>query len=186
MSGLYSSRNEGRLGTSPASLLKAGCACVFACALASAAQAQSATRDLPDSFLPGQAFGVSISLVVPPGTTGVGVEDRPPDDWVVSDISNSGSFDAPSMKVKWGPFFAPSIPTTLSYTLTPPPTAAGEQCFVGTASFDGLDQTIAGDACVAREIPAVTTWGMLVLGLLTASAATVVITESRRKRGLYE
>ena len=171
---------------SPASVVKAGCAFLFVHGAALPALAQSATRGLPDSFRPGEPFSVAITLVVPPGTTGAGAEDRPPIDWVVSNISNSGTLDTQSMKVKWGPFFAPSIPTMLSYEVTPPSSATGEQCFVGTVSFDGLDQPITGDLCVVQEIPAVTTWGMVVLGLLTAAAATVVLTQARRKRGIYD
>lgn len=114
------------------------------------------------------------------------MEDAPPTSWTVSSINNSGSFDALSGKVKWGPFFSAPFPTNYAYQVTAPAGAQGEHCFAGTASFAGLDQPIGGEACFSRQVPAVTTWGMLILAMLTATAATIVISRLKRHGGLYD
>ena len=107
-----------------------------------------ANRDLPDCHDPGQALAVTITIVPPPGTFAVGLEDVPPDGWLVSDISNSGEWDEVNKKVKWGPFFAP-FPERVSYTATPPADEAAAGCFAGTVSFDGSEnEPISGDKCM--------------------------------------
>ena len=144
----------------------------------SVSAAQSAVRDLPDTYEPGgPPVVVGITIDSPGSVAAVGVEDQPPLNWAVSSISHSGFFDAQSRKVKWGPFFAPSIPATISYELAPPQTLSG-LCFSGTVSFDGLGETIGGEACVPGPVPAVSEWALLILALLVCTAATVVL--SRR------
>lgn len=134
---------------------------------------QSASRELPESFVPpGSTMPVAITVSLPGGTLVFGAEDRPPSGWSVANISHSGTLDAQSGKVKWGPFFAPSIPTSLSYDVLPPPAAHVANCFSGTASFDGLDQAISGDLCI-QAIPAASFWTLLCLGQLLAIAATI-------------
>ncbi|MCH7597198.1 MAG: hypothetical protein IID35_11670, partial [Planctomycetes bacterium] len=115
----------------------AGFVCGVCVAVApSVSAAQSAVRDLPDTYEPGgPPVVVGITIVSPGSVAAVGVEDQPPLNWAVSSISHSGFFDAQSRKVKWGPFFAPSIPATISYELAPPQTLSG-LCFSGTVSFD--------------------------------------------------
>lgn len=135
--------------------------------------AQSATRELPESFVPpGASMPVSITFSVPGGTVAVGVEDRPPAGWPVSNISHSGSLDAQSGKVKWGPFFAPAVPAVVSYDVVPASGSGSSNCFVGTASFDGLNEPITGDACILA-IPAASFWTLCCLGVLLAIAATL-------------
>ena len=111
--------------------------------------ASGAVRVLPQQVEGGTAFSVVITVDPPAGTTAVGIEDRPPAGWdVIANISNGGTCDAANHKVKWGPFFAPSIPAQVSYDITPPPDASGMACFAGTVSFDGFNEPIAGDSCV--------------------------------------
>lgn len=140
------------------------------CAVSSAAHAASAVRALPDSVLPGASFTVTITLDPPPGASVVAVEDAPPSGWAVSTISNSGTFDMQTGKVKWGLFFAPSIPAALTYDVTA--TAQASSCFAGLASYDGVDTPITGDLCTIT-IPTISTWGgvALVLSLLIAGTA---------------
>lgn len=138
------------------------------------ARAQSATRDLTAFSEPGVPFTVSIALQTPPQTAVVAVEDKPPSGWVVSDISDGGSWDAQVAKVKWGLFFDPSIPAAVSYTLTAPG-GAGEFCFDGMVSFDGVNQTTVGDACLSVGVPAVSQWALLVLTLSLLAAGTAVL-----------
>jgi hypothetical protein len=153
----------------------AWCACATWVAPAVAAP----IRDLPDSYTPGGTFTVAITLNTPGGTSVVGAEDAPPAGWTVSNIDNGGSLDAGTGKVKWGPFFSPSIPASLSYDVTPPASGGGDVCFAGTASFDGLEEAIAGDGCITRSIPAASAWGLLVLALAIAALG------SARMRALH-
>jgi LmbE family N-acetylglucosaminyl deacetylase len=108
-----------------------------------------ANRELPPFVTPGTWFGVSISLDPPAGVTAVALEDQPPTGWQVRAISGDGDWDATHGKVKWGPYFAPSIPASFSYEMYPPVEAAGEYCFDGAVSFDGFNQPLARDACVS-------------------------------------
>lgn len=136
----------------------------------------SASRDLPDNYRPGAPVPVTITMAPPPGVAVVGVEDLPPAGWQVNNITQSGSFDAQSGKVKWGPFFSPSIPTLVSYDVTPPAGTTGQRCFAGSASFDGADQPTGGDLCIPLAVPAVGEGGLAVLAvLLTASGAGLVL-----------
>ena len=141
--------------------------------LAIPAMAQEAERDLPDSVGPSETVSVSISLVPPGGTAVAGLEDRPPIGWTVSNISDSGSFDVGSQSVKWGPFFDPSIPASVSYDVTTPVVHSGSACFQGTASFDGNDVTISGDICLAEPVPTLSFWGLAVLILAVAALGSL-------------
>jgi formylglycine-generating enzyme required for sulfatase activity len=118
------------------------------------AWAAGATRDLPDEYVPGMPFTVTIAIQAPPGTAAMGLEDSPPPGWTgVTAISGGGSYDVVNCRVKWGPFFAPSIPDSVSYQITPPADAVGTQCFAGVISFDGIQYAIGGDECIPHAQP---------------------------------
>lgn len=157
-----------------------GCKFVVGLLLAGVATgpATGTQRDLPESAVPGDTITVQITLDVPPGTTVVAAEDQPPPGWAVSNISNGGSFDFATKKVKWGLFFGPSIPGTLTYQAT---AGSGSGCFAGLVSYDGVDTPITGDFCTV-SIPAVSTWGAIVLSL----ALLVCGTALRRSRKTEE
>jgi hypothetical protein len=141
--------------------------------LAAIAVGQSATRDLAAEYVPpGSIMPVSIALSTPGGTASMGLEDRPPAGWTVSNISHSGSVDGTG-KVKWGPFIGGPYPAAVTYDVTPAP-GSGTGCFSGTANFDGLDVPIAGDECILA-IPATSTWGLLALGQMLAIAGTLTL-----------
>jgi len=143
--------------------------------------ASGAVRDLPDVYTPGVTVPVLITVDAPPGATVAAMEDAPPPGWVVSiiSISDSGSFDAQTGKVKWGLFFAPSIPSILSYNVAPPANAPAPACFVGTVSFGGADTPMAGDSCITVAIPALSGWGLAVTGALLLTSATLVLRRGR-------
>ena len=141
--------------------------------------AQGATRDLPDFYGPTLPLSVSIAIDAPPGTTLVFLEDSPPVGWTaIANISDSGEYDALFHKVKWGPFFD-DLSRTVTYEVTPPEGAAGEQCFAGDISFNGEPgQPIEGDQCIAVVVPTLSGWGLLVMALLVLTAGTIA---SRRR-----
>jgi len=123
-----------------------------------------AVRDLPEAVYPGSTITVTIQLTPPAGAAIAAAEDAPPVGWAVSNVSDSGAFDAPSGKVKWGLFFAPAIPASLTYDLLIP-TSPGTGCFFGTATFDGGSFPVTGDGC-AVGVPAATAWSVTVLAFL--------------------
>jgi len=139
------------------------------------AAGQSAVRDLPPTYGGGVwSFTVAITITPPQGVAAVGLEDRPPAGWPVSNISNGGALDAQSGKIKWGPFFG-TIPGAVSYDVMVPASASGPACFDGDVSFDGLDRPITGDACVVGPIPTVSQWGALVLCISILIGGTLVL-----------
>jgi len=112
-----------------------------------AAERNLKTPDL--SYCPGVPKFVQIHLNPQAGATSIGLEDSPPADWVVIEISHEGTFDHVNWKVKWGPFFVGSdFPRSVSYTAVPPDEASGVVCFWGTISVDGLNEPICGDDCI--------------------------------------
>jgi hypothetical protein len=65
--------------------------------------ATSAVRALPQHVQGGTAFEVVITVDPPVGTTAAGIEDGPPAGWdAIASISNSGTYDSGTHRVKWG------------------------------------------------------------------------------------
>ena len=152
--------------------------CVIAWALpAVSVFGQGATRDLSDYSEPGVTFTVSIALDVPKGTISAGVEEAPPSGWVVSNISEGGSWDALTEEVKWAPLFDP-FPAVVTYDVAPPANASGDLCFTGVVSFGGPEQPIDGDQCLLIGIPTLSEWGLVIMGLLVLAAGTVTLRRS--------
>ncbi len=125
-------------------------------------------------------FTVSIVVNPPVGTVVAGFEDRPPLGWAVSNISHSGTFDAQTRKVKWGPFFGSSIPPLLTCDVQPSGGSSGEQCFTGTANFDGLDQPIGGEQCLPRSVPTLSGVGMAGLTLSLLLAGAIILSRTKQ------
>jgi len=137
--------------------------------------AQTAVRDLSDFEGLHQTFTIAIQVTPPPGTIAFGVEDSPPDNWTdVSNIDNSGSWDAVNGKVKWGPFFSDD-PITLHYDLFADGRASGQGCFFGIVSLDGSNQSVEGDLCLPRPVPAASEWALVCFALLLLIAGDVVV-----------
>ncbi|MFM7102063.1 MAG: Calx-beta domain-containing protein, partial [Verrucomicrobiota bacterium] len=63
-----------------------------------------AVRELPDRYVPGTELEVRLALAPPPGSAAVAVEDQPPKNWAVGAISDGGTFDAATGRVKFRPF----------------------------------------------------------------------------------
>lgn len=113
----------------------------------------AATRVLSEAgvaYCPSLAMKVRILLDPTDGTSAIALDDAPPPGWLVSEISDQGSFDAVNGKVKWGPLFAP-FPLEVSYVVMPNENEEGIRCFSGTVSLDGVNQAICGDECADRK-----------------------------------
>ncbi len=143
--------------------------------------ADGATRDLPDFYGPGLPLTVSIAIDAPVGSIVVLLADATPAGWTaIANISDGGEYDEENHKVKWDPFFT-DLSRTVTYEVTPPEGAAGEQCFAGDVSFDGNPtQPTEGDQCIAVVVPTLSGWGLLVMALLILTAGTIAIRRQPR------
>jgi rhamnogalacturonyl hydrolase YesR len=120
------------------------------------ANVYGAFRDLPAYPVNWPRWMVRV-LVNPGSSVSVyAVEDTPPDGWTVdtNSISESGSWDQASGKVKWGTF-PDSNPRVLTYEVNVAG-ATGCHTFSGIFSFDGVNELTGGDdeICVGWEHPA--------------------------------
>jgi len=162
-------RGEARPGAGV--VLVAVCVCLGS---VRSVQAQSAVRELPRFPGEGATATITITLHPPAGTAAAGAADTPPAGWTVSNISDAGTFDSLTGEVKWGPIFTPADPTVLTYDVTVPTGATGNECFTGTVSFDGSETPIEGESCFVT-IPALTPAGAAVAALLATAAGLVVV-----------
>lgn len=107
------------------------------------------TRELPDTFSPGEAFKVLL-VARPSGDTQVyAVEDHPPKGWSVGSVSDGGVFDESTGEVKFGPYID-GKPRTLVYEIKPPVSENPRpQEFNGSASADGIESVIGGDHLIS-------------------------------------
>ena len=138
------------------------------------AYAEGASRDLSGFSGPDTLFTVSIGIDAPNGTILVGLEEAPPSGWTVSNISDGGTWDTDEEEIKWGPFFDPSIPELVTYDVTPLGGAAGEHCFAGTVVLDTNSLPIEGEQCVAINVPALSTWGVVAMTLSLLVGGTII------------
>ena len=121
----------------------------------------TAVCGMPKGYQPGKTFTVSITVTPLSEVASYAVEDLFPVGWTVSNVSDSGGFDAVANKVKFGPF-SDNSPRVLTYDVTPPANASGVYTFTGVASFDGVDIAISGVREI-KEAPPVIVGPMLQL-----------------------
>jgi Concanavalin A-like lectin/glucanases superfamily len=105
----------------------------------------NAEREIPGTFIPGTKFQVDIQIspTSPQPPLAVAVEDVPPQDWQVTEISDNGRYDALNNKVKWGPFYD-DFTRTLTYKITSPLAATSTVSWEGVVSTDGSGSIITG------------------------------------------
>lgn len=99
-------------------------------------------RQLPLGYAPGTPFTVKLEAIPVGNALAYGVEDQPPAGWTVSAINESGAYDSVNKKVKWT--FLDGNSRTLSYQVTPPANATGNQSFQGTGNLNGTDSSAIG------------------------------------------
>lgn len=105
-------------------------------------------RQLPGSYTPGVNLSVTIKATLSLSTVNYSVQDQPPKNWVVGQISDSGAYDANTGRVKWGPYFESNL-RTLTYEITPPVGETGDKSFGGIVTADGVSSTIAGTSVIS-------------------------------------
>lgn len=86
---------------------------------------------------------VTVNVAPPSGTSAYAVEEQLPAGFSGLNITQGGTFDAPSNKVKWGPFFDATA-RSFSYTLSAPAGYSGVVRIAGIGSFDGIDSATGG------------------------------------------
>jgi len=106
-------------------------------------------RTLPQCYVSGSAITITLNAVPPAGTQNYSVTDAPPAGWAVSNISDGGSIDPNTKKVKFGPFFDGQS-RTLTYQITPPSTETGNKSFGGNTSADGFSNDIGGQSSLGQ------------------------------------
>lgn len=104
-------------------------------------------RELPSGYVPGAGFKLILKAAPPNGTSVYAIEEFPPANWNIGSISDSGSFDTATKKVKFGPYFD-SNTRTLSYEVIPPNSETGRKTFTGTASADGINSAAEGASVI--------------------------------------
>lgn len=102
-------------------------------------------RTLPSMYNPGTPLAVAVEVNPNPGTQAYVVEEDPPMDWGVGDITEGGSVDPATGTIKWGPFFGDE-PRTLMYEVYVPAEASGVLDFGGWLAVDGETEATCGDA----------------------------------------
>jgi len=108
----------------------------------------TAQRELPAQY--GAGYPVPVTITVEPDdhvdvVESLIVEETPPADWPVTDITNGGVFDSTTGIIKWGPFMDAEA-RVLSYTTTPPSWVYRTFAFDGFVSINGESEMVCGDA----------------------------------------
>ena len=107
--------------------------------------ASQVVRTLPTLVHGGGAIPVTLTVVPAPNVKTYAVEDLVPKGWQVVSISDGGSYDSYTGKLKWGPYFD-SQARNLNATLQVPAMTAGVFTFAGSAAFNGVPIPFSGVA----------------------------------------
>lgn len=116
----------------------------------------TATRVLPDTCAPGQAFTATIQLGVSGELEAVAIEETIPEGWTASNVDNGGVYDPENRMVRW--FLLSGFETTLSYDAIPNDT---EGVFAGVVSYtlSGVQHSLTVGGDEACGLTAVESWG---------------------------
>jgi hypothetical protein len=108
----------------------------------------SAICSMPTNYFPGVPFTVTIAITPGSNTLAYALEERPPEGWAITNISDAGVFCPITGKIRWG-LFLTNTPLTVSYQVTPRTNATSSLAtFAGVASFNGLNVPIIGQRTV--------------------------------------
>ena len=107
--------------------------------------AGSAVSALPTNYFPGVPFTVTIAVTPGSNTLAYALEDRPPEGWAVTNVSDGGAFCPVTHKIRWG-LFLDNAPRTITYQVTPQTNFTTKTAyFYGVASFNGINVPITGE-----------------------------------------
>jgi hypothetical protein len=104
--------------------------------------AQGQRSIVPDPAVAGR-FIVTLQITPAADASAWAVEESVPSGWQVSDVTESGTFDAAARKIKWG-LFLDAQPRALSCAVTAP-AEGGTIILTGVTSVDGGSKPITGD-----------------------------------------
>jgi hypothetical protein len=96
----------------------------------------AAQRSILGTVAAGQTIEIHLSVAPPANGASFAVEERPPRGWLISQISDDGTFDPAAGVIRWGVFFD-SNARTLDYKVTLPAGITSIGDFNGEFSFDG-------------------------------------------------
>jgi len=103
----------------------------------------SVIRSFSSSCYPaGVDITVTLTAVPIAGVREYQIEDKPPSNWTVSNISNGGEYDSTAKTIKFGPF-PDANSRTLTYDVSFSPTEIRDGSFVGKALTDSVISGIA-------------------------------------------
>ncbi len=121
-----------------------------AAALAGTVQPDAAAERHAAAARPGRPEQVRIQITPPAGTIATAVEEIVPEGWQVAAITEGGTFDAASRRIRWGIYWG-AAQLELGYSVTPPSGTAANARFQGWASFDGRDVPLGGTRVVGSS-----------------------------------
>jgi sugar lactone lactonase YvrE len=104
-------------------------------------------RDLFERYAPAWRQTVTLDVHPPDGVSTYVIEDVPPPNWSVVQVSAGGLWDSAHQVVRFGPFFD-ATPLTLTYDIVPPNGAKGTNSFVGRVLSDQSETMVIGDSIV--------------------------------------
>ena len=119
--------------------------------LAAAPPIATATRYLPNGYMPATRLVVPIGVTQTAGAGAYSITERPPAGWAVSGIGNGGFYVPDEGAVHFGPFTNASV--VLTYELTPPPAATGTQVFAGVVSTESAQMPVKGPTTLGPVPP---------------------------------
>lgn len=98
---------------------------------------------MPTNYQPAVSFIVTISVTPRVTDSAYAIEERPPEGWKVSGISDDGFYSPLTRKINWG-LFLDGRHRVLSYQVTPPTNRVSVVYFSGVVSVDGVNVPVAG------------------------------------------
>lgn len=102
-----------------------------------------AVRALPAVWTPGKEGTVSLRVTPASGSEAVCAEETVPDGWRVTRVSEGGTWDPATRRVRWGILFG-DVGRSLDYDVVPPGDAASNGAFAGEVAVDGRVVPVGG------------------------------------------
>jgi hypothetical protein len=116
----------------------------------------SCSRNLPDSYTPGDTISVTIEVNVDESNNPNGfiIKDYVPSGWTIASSSPTyANFNSSTGEVKWVFYGSGVMDMEITYEVTIPPSAGGSRAFSGDVLYNDpqgshITKTISGDATI--------------------------------------